>query len=130
MLQSQNILFSTSKANLFNTPNPFNWTNTQPFFVRAMVLAKDNLYLAGPSDLEDEEQTFATLNESRTQVALAEQDAALDGSQGGQLRIVSKSDGSTLASYSLSFLPVWDGMAAARASIYIATRNGRVVCLR
>jgi hypothetical protein len=61
---------------------------------------------------------------------LAFQDAALHGSQGGQFRVISKTDGSTLASYKLDFLPVWDGMAAARSSIYMATKDGRVVCLR
>jgi len=126
----ENILFSTSKTNVFNRANPFNWTNTQPFFVRAMVLTKDNLYIAGPSDLEDEVQTYATLNDAQTQLVLTNQDLALNGLTGGQLRIISKADGNTVASYRLTYLPVWDGMATAQSRLYIATRDGRVICLR
>jgi outer membrane protein assembly factor BamB len=125
----ENMLFSTSKANNFNgSGNPFNWTNTLPFFVKAMVATPDSLFLAGPPDMEDEEQSFATLNDSQTQADLVDQDAALHGAQGGQLRVVSKADGSTLASYSVDFLPVWDGMAAAGQQLFLATLDGRVVC--
>jgi hypothetical protein len=95
-----------------------------------MVATGSHLFLAGPPELEDEEQSFATLNDAQTQVVLANQDAALNGADGGQLRVVDKSSGNTLASYSLNFLPVWDGMAAANQSLYLATRDGRVVCLR
>jgi len=129
-LPKENMLFSTSSANNFYTGNPYTWTNTLPFFVKAMVASKDYLFLAGPPDLEDEEETFNTLNNSQTQAVLANQDAALNGSQGGQLRVVDKSSGATLSSYSVDFLPVWDGMAAAGQSLYLATRDGRVVCMR
>ena len=30
----------------------------------------------------------------------------------------------------VNFLPVWDGMVAAKESLYLATRDGRVVCMR
>jgi outer membrane protein assembly factor BamB len=125
----ENMLFSTSNENHFYLPNPYNWTNTLPFFVKAMVIAQDKLFLAGPPDLEDEQQSFATLDDPQTQVDLANQDAALHGSQGGQLRVVEKATGNTLAMYGVDFLPVWDGMAASRSSLYIATRDGRVVCM-
>jgi hypothetical protein len=91
------MLFSTSNENHFYLANPYNWTNTLPFFVKAMVIAQDKLFLAGPPDLEDEQQSFATLDDPQTQVVLANQDAALHGSQGGQLRVVEKGTGNTLA---------------------------------
>lgn len=125
-----NMLFSAPQANTFNTSHPYNWTNLPPLFVKAMVATTDNLFLAGPPDVEDEVQTFATLDAPQTQTVLTNQAAALQGAQGGQFRVVSKSTGATLASYDVNFLPVWDGMAAARASIYVATQDGRVVCLR
>jgi outer membrane protein assembly factor BamB len=129
-LPKENMLFSTSSANNFNLPNPYIWTNTPPFLVKAMAIAQNNLVLAGPPELEDEEQSFATLNAPQTQTDLAAEDAAQHGAQGGQLRIVDKGTGNTLSAYSVNFLPVWDGMAVSRNSIYMATRDGRVLCLR
>ena len=41
-----------------------------------------------------------------------------------------KATGNTLAMSSVNFLPAWDGMAVAKNSVYLATRDGRVVCLR
>lgn len=127
-LPKENMLFSTSKANSFFMANPYNWTNTLPFFVKAMVVAGDSLFLGGPPDLEDEQQSFSTMNDSQTKTDLANQDAALNGAQGGQLWVVEKATGITKAMYAVNYLPVWDGMAAARQSLYLATRDGRVIC--
>jgi hypothetical protein len=129
-LPKENMLFSTSSANNFNLPNPYVWTNTPPFLVKAMAIAQNSLVLAGPPELEDEEQSFATLNATQTQTDLAAEDAAQHGAQGGQLFVVDKTTGATLSAYSVNFLPVWDGMAVSRNSIYMATRDGRVLCLR
>jgi outer membrane protein assembly factor BamB len=129
-LPKENMLFSTSRANVFYSSNPYNWTNTLPLVVKAMVATGNRLFLAGPPELEDEEQSFGSLNDTQTQVVLANQDAALNGALGGQLRVVDKSSGTTLAIYGVNFLPVWDGMAVANQSLYLATRDGRVVCLR
>ena len=46
------------------------------------------------------------------------------------MRVVDKTSGKTLAMYCVNFVPVWDGMAASRNSIYMATLDGRVVCMR
>jgi len=85
---------------------------------------------AGPPELEDEQQCFTTLNAPQTQTVLASEDAAQHGAQGGQLRVVDKASGNTISMYSVNFLPVWDGMAASRNSVYLATLDGRVICMR
>ena len=126
----ENMLFCTSNTNAFNQPNPYIWTNTLPFFVRAMVAAADRLYIAGPHDLEDEVQSYATLNDNQTQTNLAKQFAAWNGAYGGQLRVVNKHSGETISMYEVDFLPAWDGMAAAHGCLYVATRDGRVICLK
>ena len=107
------------------------WNKDLPFFVRAMVLASDRLFVAGPPDLIDEEETFRriTAGDPTVQPLLREQEAALQGAQGGTLRAVSTGDGSTLAEYELPAPPVWDGMAAAGGRLYIATVDGHIVSL-
>ena len=126
----ENMLYSTPKANAFNNSNPYTWTNVPPLLVKAMAATASSLFLAGPPLVEDEEQAFATLNAPQTQTVLNNQAAAFKGSQGGILQVVNNATGATQASYSVDFLPVWDGMAAARNSLYLSTQDGRVVCLR
>ncbi|MCZ6794506.1 MAG: LamG domain-containing protein, partial [Planctomycetota bacterium] len=106
------------------------WTKDLPFFVRAMVLADETLFLAGPPDVVDEEETFRRLTARDPAVAtqLARQAAALEGENGGHLWAVSSTDGKQLAEVPLKSLPVWDGMAAARGRLYLATQDGKVVC--
>jgi len=106
------------------------WTQDVPLLVRAMVKAGDTLFIAGPPDLIDEEQTFQRLMSRDPQVAalLTEQDKALDGLKGGILWAVSAKDGTTLAEYELDTLPAWDGMASAYGRLFLSTTGGRVVC--
>jgi outer membrane protein assembly factor BamB len=106
------------------------WTQDVPLMVRAMVKANDTLFIAGPPDLIDEEQSLQRIMSRDPRVAekLAAQDAALDGKQGGLLRAVSSKDGRTLAEVKLSSLPTWDGMAAAGGRLYLSTTGGSVVC--
>jgi len=106
------------------------WTQDVPLLVRAMLKSEGTLFLAGPPDLIDEEQTFQRLirRDPRVGEKLAEQDAALLGSQGGVLQLVSAADGSTLAKYQIDALPIWDGMAAANGRLYLSTTDGSVLC--
>jgi outer membrane protein assembly factor BamB len=106
------------------------WRKDIPLIARAMVKAADVLFVAGPPDVIDEEKTFQRQVRRDPKIAaqLAEQDAALDGKQGGILRAVSVSDGETLADYRTDSLPVWDGLVAAKGRLYLATTSGHVVC--
>ncbi len=109
----------------------FAWTADVPVFIRAMVLAGKTLLIAGPPDLVDEEQAFAALGkkDEATKKRLAEQDAAIGGSQGAVFRAVSTADGKTLAELKLGAPPVWDGMASEGGRVYVATIDGRVIGL-
>ena len=54
--------------------------------------------------------------------------AALADQKGAALWAVSAADGKRLAELKLDSMPVWDGMAAARGRLYLATRSGKVLC--
>jgi outer membrane protein assembly factor BamB len=99
-----------------------------PIHVRAMVLANETLFVAGPKDVVDEEQAFNNPNDGEIGDGLAEQSAALEGSKGGLLLVVSASDGRKITEYELESPPVWDGMAAANNQLYMAAKNGKISC--
>ena len=107
---------------------PHRWARDLPMFVHAMVLADKTLFIAGPPDMIDEDQISKTLDVPGVAGKLREQNAALDGKQGALLRVVSASDGKKLAEYKLESVPVWDSMAASNGRLYLATRNGKVLC--
>lgn len=94
-----------------------------------MVLAGDTLFVAGPADVIDEEQVFKQINDLQSRQRLDDQATAFEGKKGGLLWAVSAADGKRLAEQQLDVTPVFDGMAAAGGRLYMATTNGRVVCL-
>lgn len=104
------------------------WTQECPVLVRAMVLAGKTLFLAGPPDVVDEEQSLQSFALPSTQEQLARQAAALDGAEGGLLWAVSTADGNRLAEYRLQSVPVFDGLAAADGRLYMVALDGKVLC--
>lgn len=106
------------------------WSQEPPIIVRAMVLAGQNLFVAGPPELEHAEETFKKImaRDQTVQARLAEQDAALDGKRGGLLWAFSAKDGAKLKEYRLDSPPTWDGMAAANGRLYLTTLDGKVLC--
>lgn len=84
------------------------WSRAIPFFPRAVLLAGETLFLAGPSDILD----FGS-NEPRGE---------------GRLWAVAAADGATLAERELKTAPVQDGLAAAEGRLYLSTADGRVEC--
>lgn len=108
----------------------YNWTEDIPLLARAMLLADKTLFVVGPPDLMDEEETFAKLTEGDEEVQkiIAEQDAALNGSQGAILWAVDADSGKQLAKLKVESLPVWDGMAAAEKKLFLSTTDGKVIC--
>ncbi len=107
------------------------WTQDIPLLARAMVLADKTLFVAGPSDLFNEVETFKQLaaDDESVQKILAEQDAAMDGAQGALLRAFSAGSGETLSEIKLPALPIWDGMSAADGKLLISTKDGRVMAV-
>jgi hypothetical protein len=106
------------------------WANDVPIYVRAMILAGDTLFIAGPLDTIDEEETFKRLaqKEDEVQQVLAEQDDALEGKIGGRLLAIDGRSGQVSQSLDLGTLPTWDGMASANGKLFLSTLDGRVIC--
>jgi outer membrane protein assembly factor BamB len=104
------------------------WTHDLPFFARAMTLADQTLFIAGPPDLVNEDEVFNRFYEQNTQDKLAEQNEALKGKKGALFWAVSTANGNKLAQYKLNALPVFDGMAAANSRLYLSATDGSVQC--
>jgi len=84
------------------------WEKRVPLQVRAIVLADDVLFAAGPPI-----KAGQWPKEAGEAILMA----------------VSASDGTELAQYKLDSSPVFDGMAAANGRLYLSLENGRVLCM-
>lgn len=89
------------------------WSTWLPVRIRAMVLAGDTLFAAGPPDVLDKDDPLA----------------AFEGRKGAKLCAFSAATGKKLAEQSLASPPVFDGMIAADGRLFIATCDGRIVCM-
>ncbi|MFW6164021.1 MAG: PQQ-binding-like beta-propeller repeat protein, partial [Planctomycetota bacterium] len=108
----------------------YDWSeDAPPLFVRAMVLAGETLFLAGPPDFTDEDAIVRQLDTPEVQKRLSEQDAALAGEKGALLLAVAAEDGQVMARRKLPVPPAWDALVAANGKLYMATEDGRVWCL-
>ena len=87
------------------------WAGASPVQVRAMVLAGDKLFVAGPKG-----DWMRSLD-------------AFEGRQGIALVAVSTSTGKTIADFPIPSLPVFDGMSAANESLYLSLQDGSIACL-
>ncbi|MDZ4685674.1 MAG: PQQ-binding-like beta-propeller repeat protein [Planctomycetaceae bacterium] len=107
------------------------WTKFVPVFARAMLLANDTLMIAGPPDLVDSEYALERLaaKDPAIREQLQQQDDSLEGKLGGKFWVVNTKDGSQTTELQLDCLPTWDGMSTAYGRIYIATTDGRVICM-
>jgi hypothetical protein len=87
------------------------WSRSLPITVRAMVLAGDVIFAAGPP------------------AGAGERPEGPDKSQPATLMAISASDGSELAQYRLDCWPIFDGVAATAGRLYVSLENGRLVCM-
>ncbi|MEJ2111630.1 MAG: hypothetical protein P8Z37_17320 [Acidobacteriota bacterium] len=107
----------------------YKWKSDKPpLQVRAMVLANDTLFVAGPPDIVDEEEAFFALDDDAILKKLAEQSELLKGKEGGLMWAVSAKNGHKLSEYKLDDLPVWDGMVATEGRLFMTTMNGEIAC--
>jgi len=88
------------------------WHDWVKIRIRAMVLAGEQLFVAGPPDTVDPDEPYATF----------------EGRKGGVLRVVAAASGKMLDEYDLPAPPVFDGMAAARGRLFVAATDGSVLC--
>ena len=103
---------------------------TPGLLVNAMVLGTDGLLIAGPPDVADETKMLGYLPgaDDDANRELKAQNSAWLGKQGGLLRVVSLDKGEKLAEWKLESVPVFDGMAVARGSVFLSLMNGHVAC--
>ncbi|MBC7287594.1 MAG: PQQ-binding-like beta-propeller repeat protein [Armatimonadetes bacterium] len=87
------------------------WQQTMPIHVRALVLARDKLVVAGPPVAQAGEHWFP------------------DPSRPGKLLVLSEHGGEKLAQTDLPAPPVLDGIAVAEGRIFASLTDGRVVSL-
>jgi len=101
------------KGTGFTRMRPTKWSQWVPIRMRAMVLAGDTLFVAGPPD------------------KLVSNDplAAFEGRTEGILWAVAAEEGTKILEYRLDSPPVFDGMIAANKRLYVSTMKGKVVCL-
>jgi len=104
------------------------WAGDINVQVTSMVLTPGALFVAGPPDVEDEEQAVTSLRDPQVQQRLAEQSAAFQGRHGALLVAVAPDSGERLAAYRLDSLPRFDGLIAAQSRLYATTVDGRVQC--
>ena len=103
----------TTKGWGFTRSKPPVWYEWMPVRIRAMVLAGEVLFIAGPPDVVDPDDPMG----------------AFEGRKGGLLRAVSAADGKTLTERKLDAPPVFDGLIAAAGRLILCTTDGRVLCL-
>jgi outer membrane protein assembly factor BamB len=101
-----------------------------PLHARAMVLAGDTLFVAGPPDVVNEDDAFDRPNDPQVMAKIAEQNAAYEGKRGALLVAVSTDKGNRSFRLKLSAPPVWDGMAVAEGKLFICREDGRISCLQ
>ena len=92
------------------------WNTDIPLTGLAMVLAADTLFVAGTPVYFPPEHPVEKYED------------AYKGDLGGILWAASAADGKKLAEYKLDAAPGWDAMAAAYGRLYLAMRDGSVVC--
>ncbi|MBM3889697.1 MAG: hypothetical protein FJ388_11300, partial [Verrucomicrobia bacterium] len=108
----------------------YDWSHAAPFQARALVLAGETLFAAGPPVMVDEQQeVYLNYGDPKVQAKMAEHVAASEGKKGALLMAVSKKEGKQLAAYRLDSPPVFDGMIAAGGRLFVATMDGKVLCL-
>jgi hypothetical protein len=78
-----------------------------------MVLAGEQLFIAGPPDVVDSDDPLA----------------AFEGRKGGLLRTMSATTGKKVVECRLESPPVFDGLIAAQGRLFLSTLDGHVVCL-
>ncbi len=104
------------------------WTLDQPAMIaRAMTVAGNTLFIAGPPDLVDERRAFHNPDDPDVQAELKHQAEALEGKYGGYLWAITKTNGNVITRYALDTIPVFDGMAAAGDSLYMTTMDGHLI---
>ncbi len=90
-----------------------NWQRKIPVRGQAMLLTSNAILVAGLPDEISENDPYA----------------AFEGRKGGKLLIVDRKTGQTINEVALDSPPVWDGISLASKRVFVAQRNGKLICL-
>lgn len=113
------------------TANDYNWIHEEPeIMTKAMVLANDHLFVAGPRDVVDEKSMWGRSQQIAFRKKMKKQAAWLNGQHGAVLQVFRKSDGQKLAEQKLDVLPAFDGLVAAAGRLYLVAQDGELVCFQ
>lgn len=105
------------KRSLLSSTMIYDWSQNDPdLFVNSIILTDKLLYIAGPPAIRNEDTTDAL---ERWQ-----------GKKGGRLWCLATKDGSKVSQMPLPSPPVYEGMATAYKNIYMALKDGSVLCLQ
>jgi hypothetical protein len=104
------------------------WSRAIPLHVQAIISSEDKLFVAGPQALVNEPAALVDVFDDDMRKQLAEQEDAVRGQRGALLQVVSTREGETLAELDLDYLPAFDGMAAAKGRLFVASQDGSFVC--
>jgi len=107
----------------------YNWIIEEPeILAKAMVLANDRIFIAGPRDVADEKELWGRSNEKIFHEKMSEQADWFKGKHGGIMQVFSKKDGRKLAEKKLAYLAAFDGLIAASGKLYMTTECGSIIC--
>jgi outer membrane protein assembly factor BamB len=95
----------------FTRGTPAVWQEYLPVRIEAMALARDTLYVAGPPDVLDPADPLG----------------ALEGRHGGVLLAIDPATGREISRTEISSPPRFDGMSVAGDTLFLVTRDGRLV---
>ena len=104
--------------------NALNWGRKNELIARAMVLADDQLLVAGYPDIgKRDSQVLAYENEE-------DAIAAYQGKRGSFLQVIAPASGEKLSEVKLPAEPVFDGMAVANGRVFVSLKDGSLQCLK
>jgi hypothetical protein len=98
------------------------WSVDIPVLARSIVKAGDNLIVAGPKKLYDENVAIQTMEQAATSGMIAAQ--AENWNKKADLLVISAADGNVQKTVNLDFAPVWDGIAVAEQALFVSGTNG------
>ena len=123
----------TGKGSKTSTRIMHRWSRDVGLHVQGLVLAGDTLFMAGPPRVNAARTraVLETVGTDRYELSpeLKEATETFAGARGGLLWALSKTDGTAVMKTQLKSIPVFDGLIAANQRLYIATKDGAVVCL-
>jgi hypothetical protein len=112
----------------------YQWRSDVPLHAFGLVLADDTLFLAGPPriDTEKTQELLRGLKVDRYDppAILREASETFQGERGGMIYAARTKDGQPVMETTLDAVPVFDGLIAAQGCLFIALKDGSVVCLR